>query len=77
MPEMGVLEAPPGSNGFSIQDVQDLPPRDLAVLCALSSTDSPSALKMCIFSYYFLVPLLLLLTIIRRFVLRLVLLIGV
>ena len=74
-PEMGVLEAPPGSNGSSIQDVQDLPPRDLAVLRALSSTVSSSALKMCIFSY-FLVPLLLLLTIIRRFVLRLVLLIG-
>ena len=48
-PEMGVPEAPPGSNGSSIQDVQDLPPRDLAVLCALSSTDSSSALKMCIF----------------------------
>ena len=76
MPEMGVLEAPPGSNGSSIQDVQDLPPRDLAVLRALSSTDSSGALKMCIFSHYFLVPLLLLLTIIRRFVLRLVLLIG-
>ena len=75
MPEMGVLEAPPGSNGSSIQDVQDLPPRDLAVLRALSSTDSSGALKMCIFSHYFLVPLLLLLTIIRRFVLRLVLLI--
>ena len=53
MPEMGVLEAPPGSNGSSIQGVQDLPPRDLAVLHALSSTDSSSALKMCIFFYYF------------------------
>ena len=74
MPEMGVLEAPPGSNGSSIQGVQDLPPRDLAVLRALSSTDSSSALKMCIFFIIF-VPLLLLLTIIRRFVLRLVLLI--
>ena len=49
MPEMGVPEAPPDSNGSSIQDVQDLPPRDLAVLRALSSTDSSSALKMCIF----------------------------